>query len=92
MIMKNLIDILNESKTSNKEMTNYIKSWLRQDRSNYEATIAVILEAMMDFFKEEMDYYENKEKVASGKQSKEYNEAPDLYNKVRNAYQNWDNV
>ena len=90
--MKNLIDILNESKTSSQEMRNYIKSWLRQDRSNYEVTIANILEAMMDFFKEEMDYYEDKSKVASGKQSKEFDEAAELYAKVKKAYDEWDNI
>lgn len=88
--MKNLIDILVESKTSTNDMRNYIKSWLRQDRGNYEATIAVILEAMMDYFQAEMDYYEDKSKVASGKQSKEFDEAADLYAKVKKAYQNWD--
>ena len=88
--MKNLIDILNESKTSNQQMRDYIKSWLRQDRGNYEATVATILEAMMDFFKDEMDYYEDKSKVASGKQSKEFDEAADLYAKVKRAYQTWD--
>ena len=92
MNMKNLLDILNESQTSNKEMTHYIQSWLKQDRGNYEATIAVILEAMMDYFKSEMDYYEDKDKVASGKQSKEYDEAADLYAKVRKAYNDWDNI
>lgn len=90
--MKNLIDILNESKTSSQEMRNYIKSWLRQDRSNYEVTIANILEAMMDFFKEEMDYYEDKSKVASGKQSKEFDEAAELYAKVKKTYDEWDNI
>lgn len=90
--MKNLIDILNESKTSSQEMRNYIKSWLRQDRSNYEVTIANILEAMMDFFKEEMDYYEDESKVASGKQSKEFDEAAELYAKVKKAYDEWDNI
>ena len=89
--MKNLIDILNESKTSDKEIRHYIQSFLRQDRSNYESTIAVILEAMMDFFKGEMDYYEKKENIASGKQSKEFDEAAELYNKVTKAYQEWDN-
>ncbi len=90
--MKNLIDILNESKTSDNDIRNYVKSWLRQDRQNYDSTIAVILEAMMDFFKEEMDYYEDKDKVATGKQSKEYDEAANLYNKVTKAYQEWDNA
>jgi len=88
--MKNLVDILNESKTSSTEIRNYIKSWLRQDRGSYEATIATILEAMMDFFKDEMDYYEDKSKVASGKQSKEFDEAAELYNKVKTVYQDWD--
>jgi len=88
--MKNLNEFINESKTSSKEMNHYIKSWLRQDRGSYEATIAVILEAMMDYFKEEMDYYEDKSKVASGKQSKEFDEAAELYNKVKTVYQNWD--
>lgn len=90
--MKNLIDILNESRTSSQEMRNYIKSWLRQDRGSYEATIDIILEAMMDFFKEEMDYYEDKSKVASGKQSKEFDEAAKLYAKVKKAYDEWDNI
>lgn len=88
--MKNLVDILNESKTSSIDIRNYIKSWLRQDRGNYEATIANILEAMMDFFKDEMDYYEDKSKVASGKQSKEFDEVAELYNKVKTVYQDWD--
>lgn len=88
--MKNLNEFINESKTSSKEMNHYIKSWLRQDRGSYEATIAVILEAMMDYFKEEMDYYEDKSNVASGKQSKEFDEAAELYNKVKTVYQNWD--
>lgn len=88
--MKNLIDILNESKTSAQQMRDYIKSWLRQDRGNYEATIATILEAMMDFFQDEMDYYEDKSKVASGKQSKEFDEAANLYAKIKKTYQNWD--
>ncbi len=90
--MKNLIDILNESKTSDKDIRNYIKSWLRQDRQNYDSTIAVILEAMMDYFKEELDYYEDKDKVASGKQSKENNEAANLYHKVVEIYNKWDNI
>lgn len=88
--MKNLIEILKESKTSSNEMRHYIQSWLRQDRGSYEATIANILEAMMDFFKDEMNYYEDKSKVASGKQSKEFDEAANLYVKVKKAYQNWD--
>ena len=88
--MKNLIDILNESKTSNQQMRDYIKSWLRQDRGNYEATISTILEAMMDFFQDEMDYFKEESKVASGKQSKEFDEAADLYAKVKRAYQTWD--
>jgi len=88
--MKNLIDILNESRTSSVEMRNYIQSWLRQDRGSYEATIAVILEGMMDFFKDEMDYYKDKEKVASGKQSKEFNEAAELYKKISDFYNNFD--
>lgn len=85
--MKNLTDIIKESATSTNQMRDYIKSWLRQDRENYEATIDIILSAMMDFFKEEMDYYEDKSKVASGKQSKEFDEAADLYNKLKEAYQ-----
>ena len=84
--MKNLVNILKESKTLEKDMRHYVQSWLRQDRANYEATIAVILEGMMDYFKEEMDYYENKENIASGKQSKEFNEAADLYKKLSDAY------
>lgn len=88
--MKNLIDILNESKTATQDMRNYIKSWLKQDRGNYEATISVILEAMMDFFQDEMNYFEDKSKVASGKQSKEFDEAADLYARVKRAYQTWD--
>jgi len=44
------------------------------------------------YFKSEMDYYEDKDKVASGKQSKEYDEAADLYAKVRKAYNDWDNI
>ena len=88
--MKNLNEFINESKTTSKEMTNYIKSWLRQDRGSYEATIDIILEAMMDFFKEEMDYYEDKSKVASGKQSREFDEAAELYNKIKTVYQDWD--
>ena len=88
--MKNLIDILNESKTPLTAMRNYIKSWLRQDRGSYEATIANILEAMMDFFKDEMEYYENKSKATSEKQSKEFDEAAELYNKIKTVYQDWD--
>lgn len=87
--MKNLTEILKESKTTEREMRDYVKSWLRQDRDNYEATLAIIFEGMMDYFKEEMDYYEDKSKVGSGKQSKEYNEAADLYVKVRDAYQSF---
>lgn len=90
--MKNLIDIIKESKTSTNEMRHYIASWLRQDRGNYEATLAVIFESMMDYFKEEMDYYEDKSKVASGKQSKEFDEAADLYAKVKKVYQDWDKI
>ena len=85
--MKNLLDILNESQTSEKNMREYIKSWLRQDRQNYLVTVDVIMEAMMDFFKEEMDYYEDKDKIASGKQSKEYDEAADIYKKLSDAYE-----
>lgn len=90
--MKNLIDIIKESKTSTNEMRHYIASWLRQDRGNYEATLTVIFEAMMDYFKEEMNYYEDKSKVASGKQSKEFDEAADLYAKVKKVYQDWDEI
>ena len=89
--MKNLTDILLESNTSSKEMRNYIKSWLRQDRSYYESTIATIFEAMMDFFQEEMDYHKDNSKVASGKQSKEFDEAAKLYNKLVKVYNDWDN-
>jgi len=87
--MKKLTEILKESKTTNQQMRDYIKSWLRQDKQNYEATLDIILEAMMDYFKEEMDYFEDKSKVGSGKQSKEYNEAADLYIKIRDAYQSF---
>ena len=88
--MKNIIDIFKESKTSSNEMRHYIQSWLRQDRGSYEATIANILEAMMDFFQDEMNYYEDKSKTSSGKQSKEFNEAAELYYKVKRVYQSWD--
>ena len=90
--MKNLIEILTESKTTSEQMRNYVASWLKQDKGNYEATISVILEAMMDFFQEEMDWYEDKNNIESGKQSKEYNEAAELYDKVKKAYTEWDNI
>lgn len=84
--MKNLVEILKESKTSDKEIIHYIQSFLRQDRENYEKTAILILQSMIDFFKEEMDYLEDKDKIASGEQSKKYNEVADLYKKVSDAY------
>ena len=84
--MKNLIEILKESKTSDKEITHYIQSFLRQDRENYEKTTVLILQSMMDFYKDEMDYLEDKNKIASGKQSEDYDKVADLYKKVSDAY------
>lgn len=84
--MKNLIDILKESKTSDKDIQNYIKSFLKQDRGDYSKTVVLILESMMDFFTEEMYYLKDQDKVASGQQSKEYDEAADLYKKLSDAH------
>ena len=84
--MKNLAEILKESRTSDKEITHYIQSFLRQDRENYEKTTVLILQSMMDFYKGEMDYLEDKDKIASGNQSENYNKVADLYKKVSDAY------
>ena len=78
--MKSLLELLNESKTSTQEMRDYVKSWLRQDRGNYEATIDIILSAMINFFEEEIDYDKNDKSVQ------------ELYNKLSKIYYDWDEL
>lgn len=85
--MKKIIDIV-ESKTSDSEIKHYIQSWLKQDREKYGQTLAVIIEAAMDYFKDEMDYYNDKSKIASGNQSSEFNTAAIFYKKVKDMYSN----
>lgn len=73
--MKNLIDTIKESKTIDKDIRQYIQSWLRQDRTAYKKTMLVIFDAMMDFFQDEIDR-DNKNK-----------ELADLYIVAKDAYQ-----
>lgn len=70
--------IVDESRTSDNQIKEYVASWLGQDRKNYRRTTLLILSAMMDFFKSEM--YHNLG-------TKEYEEPADLYSTVRDAYQ-----
>ena len=72
--MKNLVDIVKESKTTDREIYQYIQSWLQQDRTAYKQTMLVIFESMMDFFHDEMDRDKTKELV-------------DLYSVAKDAYQ-----
>ena len=85
--MKKIIELV-ESKTTDNEIRQYIQSWLRQDRDGYDKTLTIILEAAMDYFKEEIDYYQDKSKVASGNQSAEYNKAVTYYKVVKDMYDN----
>ena len=82
--MKDLKETLNESKTSDAQIKEYVASWLRQNRSKYRETSLIILNAMMDYFKSEMEYEES---APRGTQSSQYKEATDLYVKARDAYQ-----
>lgn len=82
--MKDLKEILNESKTTDNQIKEYVASWLRQNRSKYRETSLIILNAMMDYFKSEMEYEES---APRGTQSSQYKEAADLYVKARDAYQ-----
>ena len=82
--MKDLKETLNESKTSDAQIKEYVASWLRQNRSKYRETSLIILNAMMDYFKSEMEYEES---APRGTQSSQYKEAADLYVKARDAYQ-----
>lgn len=70
--------IVDESRTSDNQIKEYVASWLRQDRKNYRKTSLLILSAMMDFFKSEM---------ADNLGTKEYEESADLYSTARDAYQ-----
>jgi hypothetical protein len=70
--------IVDESRTSDNQIKEYVASWLRQDRKNYRRTTLLILSAMMDFFKSEM---------GENLGTKEYEESADLYGTVRDAYQ-----
>jgi hypothetical protein len=70
--------IVDESRTSDNQIKEYVNSWLGQDRKNYRRTTLLILSAMMDFFKSEMAYNLG---------TKEYEESADLYSTVIDAYQ-----
>lgn len=72
--MKNLIDTIKESKTIDKDIRQYIQSWLRQDRTEYKKTMLLIFQSMMDFFQDEMDRNTTKELA-------------DLYTVAKDAYQ-----
>lgn len=72
--MKNLIDTIKESKTIDKDIRQYIQSWLRQDRTEYKKTMLLIFQSMMDFFQDEMDRNMTKELA-------------DLYTVAKDAYQ-----
>lgn len=72
--MKNLIDTIKESKVSDRDIYQYIQSWLRQDRSRYKETMILVFQSMMDFFQNEIDRETTKELV-------------DLYNVAKDAYQ-----
>lgn len=76
--------MVNESKTTDAQIKEYVASWLRQNRSKYRETSLIIIDAMMDFFKSEMEYEES---APRGTQSSQYKEAADLYIKTRDAYQ-----
>lgn len=76
--------MVDESKTTDAQIKEYVASWLRQNRSKYRETSLIIIDAMMDFFKSEMEYEES---APRGTQSSQYKEAADLYIKTRDAYQ-----
>lgn len=82
--MKDIKETLNESKTTDAQIKEYVASWLRQNRSKYRETSLIILNAMMDYFKSEMEYEES---APRGTQSFQYKEAVDLYIKTKDAYQ-----
>jgi hypothetical protein len=83
--MKDIKDyIVDESRTSDNQIKEYVASWLRQNRSKYKETSLIILNAMMDYFKSEMEYEES---APRGTQSSQYKEVVDLYTKTRDAYQ-----
>lgn len=81
--LKSYINV-NESKTTDAQIKEYVASWLRQNRSKHRETSLTILNAMMDYFKSEMEYEES---ARGGTQSYQYKEAVDLYTKTRDAYQ-----
>lgn len=83
--MKALLDVLKESRTRDIDKTNYVKSWLREDRNHYDDTVLLIMEAMMDFFREEEEYFDGNQN-AKKESAKEYKNVQELRAKLAEAY------
>lgn len=83
--MKTLLDVLKESRTRDIDKTNYVKSWLREDRYHYTDTVLLIMESMMDFFREEEEYFDDNQDYKK-ENTKEYKMVQDLRAKLAQAY------